>query len=151
MSQDMVKTINARVMSGDMEGAAAMAAQLQPRLVVAHIDYPSPTDEDQPWFDFTQAWFRASDPLNRAEIASWLVNASVADMGYLDVEGEAAAMLARAVRDAVARLAEVLEEAPVLSTGPDAGLTKAQAAEFTAAAAALRAVSLPEVTVPEQD
>lgn len=119
------------------------AARLRPGIVIDGLDYHALSGNAQPWFDFALAWAEAADPLDRPEIAAWLMNLSVADMSYLDVQAESAALMARVTRQATARLAELLDQATVLSDGPDAGLSKSQAQQFTSAAASLRSLELP--------
>lgn len=143
MNDHTVSVINTLVTSGKIQQAAVQAAQLQPRLVAESIDYHAISDDAQPWLDFARAWIKAADPLDRPEIASWLVNTSVADMAYLDAQAEAAALLAQTTREARARLADLLDEAMVLTSGPDAGLSEEEAKEYSDAATALRSVTLP--------
>lgn len=56
---------------------------------------------------------------------------------------KAAALMARVTREGTTRLAELLDRTTVLSSGPDAGLSRAQAQRYTTAAAALRSLTLP--------
>lgn len=143
MKDHSVAVINTLVISRKIEEAADLAAQLQPRLVAENIDYHAISDDAQPWLDFARAWVKAADPLDRPEIASWLVNTSVADMAYLDAQAEAAILLAQTTREARARLADLLDEAMMLTSGPDAGLSDEGAKEYSDAATALRSVTLP--------
>lgn len=143
MAGDAVGAINALMRDGEIQRAADQAAALQPRLVAENIDYHDLSDDAEPWLDFARAWVDAADPLDRPEIAAWLVNTSVSEMSYLRAQGEAAALLARATREATARLADLLDQAQVLGSGPDAGLSDAQAQQYAAAATALRTLDLP--------
>ncbi|GMA39068.1 hypothetical protein [Mobilicoccus caccae] len=143
MARDAVAAINALVSDGDVQEAAVHAARLRPRFVAEHLDYHALSDDAQPWLDFARAWVEAADPLDRPEIAAWLVDTSVSEMSYLHAQGEAAALMARVTREATTRLAALLDRITVLSRGPDAGLSTAQAQQYTTAAAALRSLTLP--------
>lgn len=143
VTQDVVHQIHELIGTGQTSQAASKAARMPPRSLIDNIDYYAISNNAEKWFEFTKLWITGADTLARPEIAAWLVNTSVSEMSYLKVQNEAAVILARVVREATHHLATLLDQALVLDNGPDAGLTRQQAAQYAAGAVSLRECTLP--------
>lgn len=125
------------------QAAARLALPEQPALLFEALDYHRITDNAEPYLEFIRAWLAVAHPLDQPSIARWLVDASVADMAYLEAEAEAARLLASSVRAAKDHLADLLADLDCLTRSPEAGLTRAQAAGYKDTADRLRAFPIP--------
>ena len=129
--------------SGSPVEAAELASQVKPEMLLESLDHHRMTDLAELHVEFIRAWMAKATPMERAVIASWLLENSIADLAYVNVQAEAAQRVISAVRESRDCLAGLLEDLILVTEGPDAGLSIAAAREYQQVAARLRGVEIP--------
>jgi len=129
--------------AGRIDEAVATAIRRQPDFLLEDFDYERISYNAESYWEFTKAWIEAADSLDKPKIARWVVDMALGEFAYLEIQSEAAQMLADSIHEAKGFLASLIQDVSVLSDNPDAGLSKNQVRELNKAALLLSQVSIP--------
>ncbi|WP_313810893.1 hypothetical protein [Glutamicibacter sp.] len=129
--------------SGRLDVCVAAAVLQRPEPLIESLDYHRITENAEPYWEFAKAWIAAAGALDKTVIARWVVDISLSEFAYLEIQSEAAQLLVNSVQDAKNFLAGLIEDVSILSDNPDAGLSRRQVQELKANAQELAQLVIP--------